>query len=194
MKAIHDWDNISAAVDIEQVPVGGYVCEIIDVEERANKNGGTHLAVSFDIAEGDWRGFFADEYNRQKRTDRIWHGLYRANVPDEQHPKYNALCRFFKRFINAVEASNPGYHWDWNEASLKGKKLGILFGEREKESKRGTVYVVTEPRDVVSADDARGGRYRTPEKRLLATSGYGGGNTGGGFFSSMADEDSDLPF
>ena len=33
--------------------------------------------------------------------------------------------RAFGNAIWAIEQSNPGYHWDWNEQGLKGKAVGI---------------------------------------------------------------------
>lgn len=38
---------------------------------------------------------------------------------------------YFKGFITAVEESNPGYKWNWDEKTLKGKKIGIVFRMEE---------------------------------------------------------------
>ena len=43
----------------ERLPAGGYVCKITDVEGVAAKG---YLALTFDIAEGDRKGFYSDEW------------------------------------------------------------------------------------------------------------------------------------
>ena len=37
----------------------------------------------------------------------------------------------FKGFIKSVEESNPGYVWNWDESTLKGKKVGLILQEEE---------------------------------------------------------------
>ena len=136
MKPINNYDSIKeAGGEIENLPAGGYVCRIEKCVEKPNKNnGGSHLEIMFDIGEGDYRGWFADDWKNQTREDKYWHGIIRQNIPDETSTKYDMQCGFFKRFTNNIEASNPGYHWDWNETALKGKLIGVVFGEGERES------------------------------------------------------------
>ena len=38
---------------------------------------------------------------------------------------------FFKGLITAIERSNPGFIWNWDENSLKGKLFGGVFGREE---------------------------------------------------------------
>lgn len=192
MKPINNWDNVQAAGNIETLPAGGYVCEITEAKEVKNRNSdGTHLEISFDVCEGDWRGFFMQDYKSQNREDKFWRGVLRQNIPNEKSDKYSQQCRFFKRFTNAIEDSNPGYHWDWNEAGLKGKIIGIVFGEREKESQRGTIYIVTEAKEAISADNAREGRFKVPEKKCLNKTPYSSPAN----FAPLDDEDEgDVPF
>ena len=128
MKPINNFQNVKEAGGaIENLPAGGYVCTIMKcVEEKNRNNNGTHLTIQFDVAEGEYKDWFAKDWKNQTREDKFWHGVINQNIPDETSPKYDTQCGFFKRFTNAVEASNPGYHWDWNEAGLKGKKIGIM--------------------------------------------------------------------
>ena len=191
MNPIKNWNEVQAAGTIDNLPAGGYICEIKQCREVANKNSpGTHLEVSFEVCEGDFRGFFERDYRAQDREDKFWRGIINQNIPDEASQKYAQQCKFFKRFTNTVEESNPGYHWDWNEAGLKGKKIGVLFGEKEKKSQKGTVYIITEAREVVSIETIRNGSFKIPEKKTLpaepAYGGYGG-------FTPVAD-DGELPF
>lgn len=170
MKAIDNWSEVKeAGGEIENLPAGGYVCRIEKCVEKPNKNkGGSHLEILFEVVEGDYRGFFAEDWKNQNREDKFWHGIIRQNIPNEDSPKYSTQCGFFKRFTNAVEASNSGYHWDWNEAGLKGKLIGVVFGEVERESQRGTRYMTTLPSEIVTVEAIEKGTYKVPAPKMLA--------------------------
>lgn len=189
MKPISNWDSVQAASNPESLPAGGYVCEIKQSKEVKNKNSdGTHLEISFDVCEGEHIGFFQQDWKSQDREDKFWRGIARQNIPNENSSKFEQQKKFFKRFTNALEDSNPGYHWDWNEGALKGMKIGVVFGERERESQRGTVYTITEAAEMISADDVRKNNYKVPEKKCLQKqTTYSAG------FSAVED-DGDLPF
>lgn len=190
MKPIKNFENVKeAGGEIQNLPAGGYVCEIKKCSEVPNKrSSGTHLEIMFDVAEGDWRGFFEGDYKGQAREDKYWHGIINQNVPDENSQKYDMQARFFKRFTNVIEASNPGYHWDWDEVGLKGKKIGVIFGEVERESQRGTRYMATRAESVAPVDDIRSGKFKVPEPKLLSAPG------GQSAALTPIDDDGELPF
>lgn len=198
MKAIKNWENVQeAGGEIQNLPAGGYVCEIKKATEVANKHSnGTHLEILFDVCEGDWRGFFEGDYRGQNREDKFWHGIINQNVPDESSQKYEMQAGFFKRFINVIEASNPGYHWDWNEAGLKGKKVGIIFGAVERESKKGTRYMTTQASGFASVEDIHAEKYKVPEPKMLDKPNFANGSAVAGAAVSVQadDDDGELPF
>lgn len=170
MKPINNWENVQEmGGEIENIPAGAYVCEIKKCEEKPNRNGGSRLEISFDVCEGDYRGWFMQDWRMQNREDKFWRGITNQNIPDENSPKYDTQCGFFKRFINQVEASNPGYHWAWDEKTLVGKKIGVVFGEVERESQRGTRYMITRADSIISVDDARSGKAKIPAPKMLDT-------------------------
>ena len=190
MKPIENFENVKPAGDIESLPAGGYVCEIKQVKEVQNKNSaGTHLEILFDVCEGDFRGFFGDDWKNQDREDKFWRGIINQNIPDSSSAKYAQQLKFFKRFINTVEDSNPGYHWDWNEAGLKGKKIGVVFGEREKVSRAGSIYIVTDAKEIITVEDARAGKYKIPERKTAAPVSAAPSS-----FAPIGEEDGELPF
>lgn len=195
MKPIKNFENVQeAGGEIQNLPAGGYVCEIKKCSEVANKrSNGTHLEILFDVCEGDWRDFFAGDYKSQNREDKFWHGIINQNIPDEGSQKYEMQARFFKRFINVIEASNPDYHWDWNEAGLKGKKIGVIFRSVERRSQRGTKYMTTQADSIESIEKIRSERYTVPEPKLLDEPHF---DNGSAFASAPVDvaADDDLPF
>lgn len=171
MKPINNFEKVQPAGSIETIPAGAYVCKIEKCTEEKNKSGsGTHLAVLFDIVEGDYRGFFMADWKSQTREDKFWRGIIRQNIPDEKSDKYEMQCRFFKAFVNAIEDSNDGYTWDWDEKKLKGKLIGVVFGEVEKKSQRGTIYTTALANSVCSVDAARNGTVKIPELKRLSGS------------------------
>ena len=193
MKPIKEFDKVQAAGAIDVLPVGSYVCEIKKCTEEKNNSGkGTHLAILFDIAEGDYRGFFMKDWKAQNREDKFWRGIIRQNIPDEKSEKYDMQFRFFKSFVNAVEDSNDGYAWDWDETKLAGKTVGVVFGEVEKKSQRGTVYVTTQADSICSAEAARNGTAKIPERRTLPGSSSSTFTPASGPVDVSADEE--VPF
>jgi hypothetical protein len=192
MKPIANFENVKeAGGPIENLPAGAYVCEIKMCTEKNNRNNnGTHLEIMFDIARGDYRGWFENDWNNQSREDKYWHGVINQNVPDERSPKYQTSLGFFKRFVNNIESSNPDYHWDWDERKLEGKLIGVVFGEVEKESQRGTRYMITRADSVVSVQEVENGKARVPQPKMLATQPNSFANG-----TPVPDDDfSDLPF
>ena len=189
MKPINNWENVKATGSFETLPAGGYVCQIKSVNEVKNKKDGTRLEIMLDIAEGDYRGFFERDYRSQTREDKFWRGIANQNVPNEGSPKYEQQAGFFKRFINDIEESNPGYHWNWDEKTLVGRMIGVVFGEREKQSQKGTVYTTSIADSITTVDAIRKGAYKVPELRRLPNAPA----TSFGGFSPVAD-DGDLPF
>ena len=66
----------------EQIPAGGYIAKILNAEE-VTYDWGSVLLISFDIAEGDYKGFFKKDYDAQQSEDKKWRGKFRVTWPDE---------------------------------------------------------------------------------------------------------------
>lgn len=150
----------------EILPAGGYVAKILNAEE-VSYDWGSVLLISFDILEGDYKDFFATDYKGQDREDKKWRGTYRLNEPkDDGSEKDGWTKRTFGNAIWAIEESNPGYHWDWDETTMKGKIVGVLFRDREWEMNGNTGWT-TECCALTSANDIRKGKFRQPKAKPL---------------------------
>ena len=59
-----------------------------------------------------------------------------------------------KSFLTCVENSNTNYTYDWNKEvdQLKGKKIGIVFGQEEYTSQDGTTKLATKLNQFRSID------------------------------------------
>ena len=124
-------------------------------------------AISFDIAEGDQKDFYANQYRSQTQEDKKWKGVYRVYCPkDDGSPEDARTQSNFKALMDAIEESNPGYHWDWNEAGLKGKIVGCLFRLEEYDF-NGYNGWSARPVYCIPAAKVRGGDFKLPNDKPL---------------------------
>ena len=178
---------------VPQLPKGGYIAKILDCKEES-KNGHSWLAFSFDIAEGEHKGHFAEQYRANTNENKKWRGTYNAFIPDEASQYYDENLNKFKTMVANIEESNPGYHWDWDETKLKGKLIGVIFGEKEFLTQNNDVVIVTECRGIRSVDCIKNGKFKMPAlKTLSGTPSVSTANTSSNGFTAV-DDDDDLPF
>lgn len=168
MKQFNSFATAQAFKPAEKLPVGNYILEIKDAEEVTFNNGGSALKVSFDIADGDHKGFYTNDYRNQTGEDKRWKGTLLLYVPKEDGSKEDGwTANSFKGNIEAIEESNPGYHWDWNEQGLKGKKVGGIFFEKEWEF-NGRTGMTTACKRFATVEQVKSGTIKTPEPKMLA--------------------------
>ena len=154
-----DWEEVSESEVVEGVKLapGAYPVQIKDVIDHPDKE---YLEVRFDIVKDKtYAGWFA----KQEENFGAWPnaGIYRASYKE-------TATRFFKAFITAVQKSNQGYVWNWNEASLKGKYFVAVMGEEEFEANDGTVKVSIKIREPRSIEAWQKGEIKIPELKKLA--------------------------
>ena len=114
-------------------PAGCYEAEIKGVRtvDPTDRNPRQTIELMVEITDGEYAGRYMAFYNEQKNRfgdDAKYKGVFRLTAPlstDEDWRKRN-----FEGNLWAVEQSNPGYHWDWDEKKLKGKKVGINVRNR----------------------------------------------------------------
>jgi hypothetical protein len=116
---------------------------------------------------------------------------------DDGSEKDEWTKRSFKGFTTAIEKSNPGYQWNWDEASLAGKLIGILFRQEEWEYNNMHGWAVR-PFKALSADSVRNGEFTIPAEKPLKkpdyTEAYNSNTSGQGGFTEFDDDESELPF
>ena len=194
IKHFGDYDKVQGYQDRPQLPVGGYVMRIMGAEVKENRIG-QYVQVSMDIAEGQYKDFFADDYRAQDQNKK-WHCNYLLNVPlDDGSEKDGWTKRRFKTFTEALEASNDGYHFDWDEKRFKGLMIGGLFNIREWKTDDGQRGRSTNLAQVCSVEKIRTGKYKLPKDQLLKDSDSADSsstNTTSGGFTVV--HDNELPF
>lgn len=179
-----------------QLPAGLYVCEVLGVKQE-EYNGHERFVMQFDIAEGEYKGFYQKQYNGAKQTDSKakYKGVHRQNMDGQGVP-------FFKGLMTSIEKSNPGYSFPWgqqgNEKTLVKKKFGAVMGREEFLTSDGEKRMATKIVQIRSIDGLKDAKV--PEDKLLDESTvqpsapqYGPAD-GDGFQNIPDGIDEELPF
>ena len=191
MKALNGLEIKKSVSASDPLPAGGYVAKILNakVEEYS---WGEKLVISFDIAEGEYKDFFRNQYNENTREDKKWKGNFRLTVPQESNQYFDSQKRAFGNAIWAIEESNPSFRWAWDENALKGKMVGVLFRNFEWAMDDGRSGWSTECCTFVSVEDVRTGNFKQPKDKPLRNKTEN--NAIESNFSALDDVESELPF
>ena len=208
-----DYEATKAYTGGTPLPAGAYKCTIIGA--KVEEYGGSQcIKVGFDISEGEHKGRFQAQFDSSKQNsdDAKWpvSGTYSLWVPlDDGSDKDEWTKRKFKTFTTALEDSNSGYHFDWDEKKFKGKKIGFTIVPTFYQSKDGSREGVSPSvYDVVSIPDIDKKKYRklpglfVPSKLKSAYAEYQKKQVDGSSdqdsyttqFNVPEGEDEDVPF
>lgn len=127
----------------QQLPKGKYICVIKQVAVQESRRGGDQIVILFDIADGDYQGFYQKLYDAdraQNPSEAKWRGVFKQDMEDKG-------LSWFKGIITSIERSNNFvFQWDKenNERTLAGKKFGGVFRRRQYEKENGDRPIITE--------------------------------------------------
>lgn len=171
MKPFADYETTQAAGEFEKLPKGAYEVRIeqAKVTTYTGKDGTPFekLEIAFDIDKGEYAGYYRRNLEAQQQEDKKWKGVLRIYVPkDDGSEKDLWTKRKFKAIIQAIEDSNPGYHWDWNESGLKGKIVGCIFQWKEW-AYNGKSGWFANPYNFIDVAKVRSGEFKLPDDKPL---------------------------
>jgi hypothetical protein len=166
--------------EFDSMVPGGYICKIKAVTCE-DKPYGELLTIEFDIAEGEKKGFYQKQFDETKK----WYGKYYQTIKKDD-------LRFFKGFITAIEESNSGFKWNWDEKALVGKLFGAIFAEEEYQNDKGEVKVSCKCRQVRSVQAIKEGKFKVPELKKLSNSTFT--STSSPTFNPFETSDEELPW
>lgn len=194
MKKYSGYDTAKPYEETQKLPTGGYIIKIWDAEE-VHYDWGDQLLISFDIAEGEFKDFYGDQYRNSQLEDKKYKGVYRIYLPKEDGSQQDEwTTRRLKTEMTAIEDSNPGFHWDWDEKKLKEKKVGAVFFEKEYDfnGKRGFFTTLHSFRSV---EKIKNGDYKLPDPKMLDKPGNSGAvASDSDDFAELGTDDGELPF
>lgn len=164
------YDKSARRKSFEALPKGAYVVKILNAEQEKSKNGiGSHIKVSFDIAEGEYANFYTQQCKANTNENKDWpyDAVFYVNIPDDRSPEWMRLN--YNTFFADLEDSNDGFVCQ-DTKSMKGKLIGGKF-RIEQTTFNGNVYDHTKLYWTCVADDVRNGRAgRLPKDKLVDSS------------------------
>lgn len=161
MKRIENWDSIVESTSFKRLTPNGYICKILKVEDHPEKE---YLKIYFDIVKGDDKGYFKKQYDGDTRKEKKW-----PNAGTFIRSYKDSTASMFKGFTNAVEKSNKGYKWDFDEKTLVNKVVGLIIADEQYQNQKGQVRVRNYVAAVRSVETIEKGEYEIPALKELTT-------------------------
>lgn len=178
MRALN-WEAVEESTPFSKLPAGGYVIEIKDVEDVADRE---YLNIVYDIKEGEFSGFYSDDFGKQNP----WAHRFVRSYKD-------SAAGMFKQFLARLEDSNPKFSIsEWqkrsDERELVGLELGIVLQNELYTNNQGDDKERLNVVGVYAAQDIRNGDFKLPEVKDKRTS------VGGAAPAASSDPYDDVPF
>ena len=131
MKATSNFRSEPAKSAYPMLPKGLYIAQIkgVKVEEEGPDQ---RMTIRLDIAEGEYAGYYTKRYKADQERGGQFEVKYKGDFVLYAVDEKNTARKFpqsdIKKFNGsmwAIEQSNPGYRWEWDERTLAGKLVGI---------------------------------------------------------------------
>lgn len=148
MKKPAGYENASTGL-WEPLEVGGHFLTILGAKETESKSGRDMLVIQYDTSSKDKQpAYFTSNHTKGK----YYQGTSYIVLGEEDW-----AVQSLKRFLTAVEESNPGFNFDWdNPNCLKGKSVGGVFGLEDYLNDKGEVRTSTKLRWWCKNDSVEG--------------------------------------
>ena len=151
----------STGSDFVKLPAGGYVCRIISATDHPTEEK-PYLEVVYDIADGEFAGYYSDEWGKENTWAHSTRWYYTPNA-----------LGIFKGNLRAVDESNgtsfeTSAQTGIDERRLAGCLVGMIIGEEEYRGNDGSIKTRMKVRGTRSAQLIRDGRFKQPELKKLA--------------------------
>ena len=200
MKFADFMEELSAAVptpemtEFKKLVGGGYNIKVLRCNEDVNKE---YYEIVYDIAEGEFKGMFSDDYFSDESKD-FRHHFYVSYK--------NKNFSNIKRLIEVVEQSNPGLGWTGDPKELEGALLGVVLREEEYERNDGEIGIrISSLATLKSTIEIDSGNFTVQKIKKLPVKNAAqqaaqhepvcvGAGQGKSVFGQTKVDDSDVPF
>lgn len=197
MKKFNGYEETQAYRGFEKLPEGGYVTKIQNVKYMEGKNGNSDMIIlAFDVIEGEHKDYFKNQFESQTGEDKKWKGTFTIYCPkDDGSEKDGWTKRSFKTIMEDIEASNPGYAWNWDENTLKNKIFGVIFGEVN-DVIDGKQIKYNKAKKTATVDNIRKGNFKIPKPQYRNGAKIDSGEkvSGNEDFMSVEGTNEEIPF
>lgn len=156
------YDEAQAASEFKVIEPGNYAAVICKVSEGVTPNGSEYIEFWIDIIDGEFTRYYEKDYKSQTVGEKKWRGTVRFFTSERALPMLKAA-------ITAIEESNPGYKFDWDDTTVKGKKVGVSIRREQYEATDGTLKFTTRPFAFRDIKKVISGELEVPKDKLLKT-------------------------
>lgn len=157
-----DWLNIEASGEgsFDRLEPGAYVGTITAMTDEESKQ---YVRMLFDIAEGKHKGFFSDDFYK----DKPWAHQMILSYRDKALP-------MLKGRMETINRCNPGFDamaaFDANLSLFAGKRVGLVMREEEYFDKKSETFKMGSARcfRLCSIEDVASGKYASVKPKTLS--------------------------
>ncbi len=193
------YDKTKRRKSFEQLPKGAYVIEIKAAKLDKWPSGEEYVNIAFDIAEGEFRGIYAAQFEADSREDKKWpfDAVFKLNVPTDASQQW--VWNNWNTFFADLEDSNGGFVFSGDLKTLKGKKIGARFHNKQSQY-NGNVYDHIVMKYTSTVEDVRSGKAgkSLPKDKLIGDSRRGSASpatdSDGFIVAALDSDDEELPF
>lgn len=154
----------------ERVMPGGYICGILNAYETVNNFGQNVIRCEIDIVDGPLKYFYKNQAANSSNGLWSFNATYDIQIPADDANSGDPALNRFKRFMGALESSNPNKNYWANDeldvSSFRGSWIGGVFGNKEYRIKTGEragqIGEAASLRFCVSIDDIKNGNFQIP--------------------------------
>lgn len=181
MQKPNDYDNSEAKTfeGFDNPPSGPYVMGICAAFEGKTANQDPKLVISLDIAKGKYKNFYRD------LSDKIGKDCF---VKLHQGTEGKATP-YFKGAIKAIEESNQGYKFNFDEKTLPRKFVGAMLKESFYTNSAGEEKSVLKVAYLCSVAKAESGSLKIPEPERASNQQQNSHSTNDNTGPSFTDDD-----
>ena len=162
-------------VAVSNLPAGAYVGKILGAKVETQNIGGRdidRLILQMDVTEGEFANHYQKIYEAAKggQFPAKYKGVLRLNIPKAGDQYESMNKRILQGAAWALEQSNKGYHWDWDESKLKGLSVGFSVREADyliEDADGIRTGTTTEIVRLESVEEVRSGNVKLIKRREL---------------------------
>lgn len=152
---------------------GGYICickgaKVIEgTKPHSDGNVYSSIKLALDIYEGDLKNYYTNRFADDKAKDpnALWKGSMFVNIPEDNYQSElnREYKKKFKLFINAIQLSNEGFIWNWQEKELIDRLFGGIFGYKSFQDQiSGETRKYVQCKYAVSTTRIKSGNFKIP--------------------------------
>lgn len=152
MKKIENWDDIEVKEfnESERFVLGGKECKIVNVK-NFSYGGVKKISLELDVIQEENKGYYQKKYDERNENAKFWDDGATISFPEE--PAEDKDKSYIKGLMKAIESYNDGYTWNWDEQTLKDKKINVNFSLKEYQGNDGKVYTKPQVSRFVNSKD-----------------------------------------